>query len=793
MIGKHIFKLPVFLYWLRQYWGDPDAPSDIARHYRARQIDSIARQLPLASIATCFVVFLCVAFARNNINHDFLMTWAGTLIIIACGDLIAWYLLLHSNIGNSGAKRVVLILALMLGLAALLYAQMIVALIGALDFSGQLVLVAIGAGFISTGAWQFASLPAASLLWILGLTLGTSIGFYINYGTEYLFLSSLLVVYWAYLSCAAMVTSKRFVLGLVAETAIEQQRQVVGLLLKDFEENASDWLWEIDALGCLKHVSSRMESVFGKDITHLSGRHFVSLLREISPSGSETQLTQLGTKFESNEPFTFQNIAIQNSSSTRWWSLTAQPLNNNNGEVIGWRGVGTDVTEALLREQEMTHLANVDSLTGLANRHAFGHTLSNCFIEGAELSCNITLLTLDIDNFKAVNDTLGHLAGDELLKEVASRFQKLTPDDVLLARLGGDEFAWVFPHCISPLQATLFGEKIHESLAIPWLHQEHSFNLGASIGVANAPMDGASPVSLQRASDMALYSAKASGKNRLCFYDPKLDEYAMLRLALLNDFRKSFANHDFVVLYQPQIRFSDNALIGFEALVRWHHPERGIVSPIEFIHLIEENGMIIPLGKWVLNQACKDAMTWSAPLQIAVNVSPVQIERSNMLLTVASTLENTELPASRLELELTESSLMCDGDNTINLLNELRQQGVKIALDDFGTGYSSLSYLQRFPFDKLKVDRSFVIAASNHTNSDGKSDAKSILSAILQLAQVLNLETIAEGVETQEVGTLLHELGFENAQGYFYGRPMTTDQAKQLIIDWPHNIEPNNS
>ena len=239
------------------------------------------------------------------------------------------------------------------------------------------------------------------------------------------------------------------------------------------------------------------------------------------------------------------------------------------------------------------------------------------------------------------------------------------------------------------------------------------------------------------------------------------------------------------MLYQPQIRFSDNTLIGFEALVRWHHPERGVVSPTDFIHLIEENGMIVQLGEWVLRQACSDAMNWPAPLQVAVNVSPVQIERTNLLTTVMKALKATGLPASRLELELTESSLMCDGDSTIVLLNSLREQGVRIALDDFGTGYSSLSYLQRFPFDKLKVDRSFVIAASEHAQNVNSANAESILSAILQLANALHLQTTAEGVETQDVSTLLQKLGFTNAQGFFYGRPMTAEHAENFISQWP--------
>ncbi|WP_338455265.1 EAL domain-containing protein [uncultured Alteromonas sp.] len=784
--------LTAFWYWLSRFWTDPDATSELANYYRARQIDSLSRQLPLASSATVLIVILCSFFANGLINSDFMIAWSLSLLIIAAGDVIAWYLLVKRKIENTGSKRVQFLLALMLGLAAVLYAQMTTVLLGVLDTQGKIILVAILAAFIATGAWQFASLPAAALFWVLFLTLGVSVGIHISYLGEYLFISALLLIYWIYLSCVVLVTSKRFIRGLVAETAIEHQRQVVGLLLKDFEENASDWLWEIDSHGCLKHVSLRMQHVLGKPVHQLSGSHFVNLLSDSTSAANQNVLRELATNFQQNEPFTQDNIPIEVNGDTKWWSLTAQPLINSTGNLSGWRGVSTDVTDALLREKEMTFLANIDSLTGLANRHLFAKTLHECFADDAEdgtktpeIIKDITLITLDLDNFKVINDTLGHLAGDALLKDISCRFKEITPKGVLLSRLGGDEFAWVFKNSLTPLEATRFGQKIHELLAEPWLHQEHSFDLGASIGVANAPMDGVSPVSLQRASDMALYAAKASGKNKLCFYDPKLDEYAMLRLALLSDFRQSFADGDFVVLYQPQIRFSDNTLIGFEALVRWHHPERGVVSPTDFIHLIEENGMIVQLGEWVLRQACSDAMNWPAPLQVAVNVSPVQIERTNLLTTVIKALKATSLPASRLELELTESSLMCDGDSTIMLLNSLREQGVRIALDDFGTGYSSLSYLQRFPFDKLKVDRSFVIASSENVQNVNSANAESILSAILQLANALHLQTTAEGVETQDVSTLLQKLGFTNAQGFFYGRPMTAEHAENFISQWP--------
>lgn len=778
--------------WLRSFWCDPSATPELASRYRARQINALARQLPLASAATCLIVIIGFFVARESAGNNAFILWSATLIAIAIGDLVAWYFLVYGRLKGSGSYRVVVSLSLMLGVAGALYAWMTVILLGSLDVSGKLILVAVVAAFISTGAWQFAILPAAGILWVFVLCVGIAAGTLMMYEWTYAFIAALLIFYWIYLTCTVLVTSQRFVFSLIAKTEIEQQRQVVGLLLRDFENNASDWLWEVDAQGCLNHVSPRMASAIGGGRERLLGLRFITILTEVLPKESAENaeavdaLVKLDYFLRQQQPFTLAHVATQSQSEVTWWSLTAQPLLGANGQLEGWRGVGSDITAARLREREMVYLANTDTLTKLGNRHLFVNTLHGCFSGDVAVGNSATLITLDLDNFKTVNDMLGHLAGDELLKEVARRLQSITPFGSLLARLGGDEFAWIVPAGLTPLQSEAFGRDVRRVLAEPWLHQEHTFDVGASIGVANAPLDGVSPIALQRASDMALYSAKAGGRNKLCFFDKKLDEYAMRRLALLNDLRQGLASQEFFVLYQPQIRFCDGALIGFEALVRWRHPLRGLVSPVEFIPLTEENGLIVPLGEWVLNRACSDAMTWPAQLRVAVNVSSVQIERSNLLETVLSSLRLSGLRDNRLEIELTESSLMRDGEVAISLLNRLRGIGVRIALDDFGTGYSSLSYLQRFPIDKLKIDRSFVLAASAQEQDISKSKgAQSILRAILHLAQALGLETIAEGVETEEMAGMLSALGFENAQGYLYGQPMTAQQAQEFIEKWP--------
>ena len=789
---SHINKPSIYQacsYWLQSFWCDPSATPVLAANYRARQVNSLARQLPLASAATLFIVILANVISKGKIDYFVLQLWSILLIAIALGDIVVWVIVTKRKIENLGSYTLMFSVSFMLGAAGLLYAFMSVQLMGVLEYTDKLILIALIAAFISTGAWQFSVLPLAGTLWVFSLCLGIAIGLLVNYGDTYLSIASLLIVYLVYLTSAVLVTSRHFVFNLMTENAIEEQRKVVGLLLRDFENNASDWLWEIDSLGFLNHVSPRMESVIGMSASSLQSKPFLTILQQACPKGvieAGIALQQFTTQLSNGQPFSQVRVATQAHDKVKWWSFTAQPLLDANGAFEGWRGVGSDITVAIDREREMIHLANVDSLTGLANRYRFGHTLNNCLSVDKALNEQLTLITLDLDNFKTVNDMLGHLAGDECLKEVSKRLKSITPVDSLLARLGGDEFAWIMPNGLTVSQSETFGHRVRQVLSLPWQHQEHSFYINASMGVASAPADGDSPIALQRASDMALYSAKARGRNTLCFFDTTLDEKAMHKLSMMNDLRQSVSNQEFSVYYQPQIRFSDQELIGFEALVRWNHPLHGAVSPVEFIPLMEESGLIIELGEWVLQQACFDALQWPKAIRLAVNVSSVQIERSDLVSSVQSILAATGLDANRLEIELTETSLINVEDTAINILNTLRQKGIRIALDDFGTGYSSLSYLQKFPIDKIKVDRSFVLAASvTSENQTQIRVAQSILQAILSLAHALDLDTVAEGIETEKMANIISDIGFAQAQGFLYGRPMNAKQALTFIQNLP--------
>jgi predicted signal transduction protein with EAL and GGDEF domain len=376
--------------------------------------------------------------------------------------------------------------------------------------------------------------------------------------------------------------------------------------------------------------------------------------------------------------------------------------------------------------------------------------------------------------------------GDQLLQEVARRLRSVTDPlaamPTLWARLGGDEFALLVPGVLQRPQAERLGAQLQTALAQPWTANGHRIEVHASIGAGFAPTDADTAEQLLKVCDMALYAAKAAGRHTLRFFDPALALRAQQHLAVLSDLGLGLQRGEFVLHYQPQVDLASGGLLGFEALVRWQHPLRGLVSPLEFITVAEESGLIVPLGAWVLRQACADALGWPAHLRVAVNLSAVQFGNADVLATVDSALQHSGLPSARLELEITESTLMQDSQAAMAVLHALRSKGVRVALDDFGTGYSSLAYLRSFPLDKLKIDRSFV---SILDRAEGDTSAAAIVQTVVQLAQALRLDTTAEGVETAAQYDLLRRMGCAQAQGYWIAKPMDAAQAVRFIAAWP--------
>jgi len=433
-----------------------------------------------------------------------------------------------------------------------------------------------------------------------------------------------------------------------------------------------------------------------------------------------------------------------------------------------------DITERKQSEQRIAHLAHHDALTGLPNRVLFRERLDQALSRGRSKSRQLALLYLDLDHFKAINDSLGHPVGDELLKCVADRLRACIGDKGVVARLGGDEFAIIQNDLAAPEEASALAASVLASLGGAYDVANHRLMVEGSIGIALFPQHGSDPDELLKNADLAMYAAKADGRGKFRVFEAAMDARVKVRSALEFDLREAIMVGGFELHFQPLVNFKDGRITGCEALLRWHHRSQGMIPPSDFIPIAEETGLIGPLGEWVLRTACDEAASWPNDMKIAVNVSPVQFGDS-LVQTVVSALASSQLPAERLELEITEAVLIGDDSAALEVLHRLRSLGVRIALDDFGTGYSSLSYLQRFPFDKIKIDRSFVrgIAESDYS--------RDIVRAIVNIAKTRQIVTTAEGVETEVQRELLRALGCSEMQGYLFSPPVPAEKLATII------------
>ena len=471
-----------------------------------------------------------------------------------------------------------------------------------------------------------------------------------------------------------------------------------------------------------------------------------------------------------------QNVAqkrmthnIVETSDGRSIQIVNQPLANG-----GWVATQEDITERRSAEKQIAHLAHYDALTDLPNRVLFREQLER-ELERAKRGESLAVLYIDIDEFKSVNDSLGHPAGDELLKAVASRLRSCVRETDFVARLGGDEFAIVQTGVKQPSDVLELVKRFYEAIREPYECLGHQVRTDASIGIAMAPDDGTSLDQLLKCADLAMYGAKADGRRTYRFFEPEMDARVKARRTLELDMREAIADQAFELRYQPVIDLTSNEIVGCEALLRWNHPVRGMISPAEFIPIAEETGLICEIGDWVLATACAEATHWPADIKLAVNVSPVQFRSHAFSLKVANALAATGLSASRLELEITEAVLIRDDEAALSMLQHLRAIGVRIALDDFGTGYSSLSYLRRFPFDKIKIDRSFI---NDLADAEGSS---SIVQAVINIAKSRNMTTTAEGVETEQQKEMLAGLGCTEMQGFLFSQARPVAEIRMML------------
>ncbi|HEU0066568.1 MAG TPA: EAL domain-containing protein [Sphingomonas sp.] len=561
-----------------------------------------------------------------------------------------------------------------------------------------------------------------------------------------------------------------------ARRALEERDETVSLLLRDFEDGGSDWLWETDANRRVVRANARFVRACGLDPGAIDGMPFVQVLAGPAweTGAFAPGLHKLAEKLKARESFRDLRLPVIVDGEERWWDIAASPRLDASGAFAGFRGVGSDVTEQRASADKINRMARYDTLTGLPNRMMLNETLVRAVAEAEKWGNRCAFMMLDLDRFKAVNDTLGHPIGDRLLQRVGERLGQLMGANEMCGRLGGDEFAVVVRDANDVESVERLARQIIDTLSRPYDIDQHTLHVGASIGMAVGPRDGRTAEMLIRSADLALYRSKDQGGGVFHAYEPRLHAQAEERRLLEMALRTALERGEMHLAYQPVVVAETGALTGFEALLRWTHPELGVISPVKFVALAEEARLIGPIGEWVLRTACEEAARWPSHVRVAVNVSAEQLHGASFVNTVTSALANSGLPADRLELEVTESVFM-QGSGAVKVLERVLDLGVRLSLDDFGTGYSSLGYLSRTRFSSIKIDRSFVTAAAT-----GVREAVAIIRAVVALARSLGMATTAEGVETETELAMVRDFGCSKVQGYYYGRPLPVGEARAL-------------
>jgi diguanylate cyclase (GGDEF)-like protein/PAS domain S-box-containing protein len=549
-------------------------------------------------------------------------------------------------------------------------------------------------------------------------------------------------------------------------------------LLDQFEEAGLGWFWATDDSGTISYISASAARQLGKSPEAILGTPLSTLFLPDRDDDEDRTERPLAFQLRAKNSIFELPVRLAVEGSEIWWSINARPQSDKNGEFLGYRGSAKDITAVRESQRDASRMAQFDSLTGLANRHRMTKRLSATLTayKAAKRSC--ALMMLDLDRFKQVNDTLGHPAGDELLKQVSQRLERIVGARGEIGRLGGDEFQVMLPDIDDRGRLGEIANSVIQMISQPYSLDGSRAIIGTSVGIAIAPYDGIDTDELVSSADLALYAAKGGGRGQYRFFSSELKDGARLRRQIEEDLRDAIQTEQLEMHYQPIVRTTDHLATGMEALVRWNHPERGFISPAEFIPVAEETNLINALGEWVLRRACQQAIEWPEKLRVAVNVSAIQFTGTDLPKIVRSALERSGLEPARLELEITESVFLGDPQGTRAMLKSLKKIGVRLALDDFGTGYSSLGYLSSAPLDKIKIDRSFVAGA---TESDTNNAA--IITAIVSLARALKMETVAEGVEAMDELKLISSLGASHIQGWIFSKALTQEELLSRLAN----------
>ena len=729
------------------------------------QAETVLQTLPGMTIGAIFIVSMVLFHAWNGPLFIPLLAWALSVTVLQGMGFRTWLRSLNGKRKGNDYQRTLrktVTHGLLLG-ATWGILPIIVMPSGDPHFS---MLVAVSMSAVLFGAtFALTSIPQAVFAFLTSCLAGVSFGLLFSNGvTDSIAMFGMVLSFVVLIPPLSVRYARNLVRHIVAEMELWEQKQIISLVVQEFEENASDWLWEFDAEGKIARVSSRFASAWGSEPAKLAGAEFMALLK--SKATDEAAVWPIESVIAQHEQFRDVEVEVSINGETRWWNLTGKPNLNSDGSFQGYVGICSDISKRKTAEIQINKLAHRDVLTGLLNRAMFNEKMDAAVAKLERYGSQFGVLFLDLDKFKLINDNRGHQAGDQLLKAVGKRIASLLREGDHLARLGGDEFAVIMHNQCDAGAAAKLAARLIAAIKEPFEIDGERHKIGVSIGIALAPQNGTRPAQLLRNADLALYRAKADGRCVFRFFETQMDADEREKRTLEAELRSAIDNQEFELVYQPLVSPDTGKATSMEALMRWNHPIRGLVPPFEFIPIAEQSSLIQEIGRWSILKACQSAKTWPGEVVVAVNLSVHHFMGSDIVGHVREALEQTGLDPHRLELEITESLLINNTEEALSILKALKSLGVTIALDDFGTGYSSLSYILKFPFDKIKVDRSFV----NGIASD--EAARAILRMISALGESLNIGIIAEGVETAEQVTFLKSINCHQFQGYFFAKPL---------------------
>lgn len=742
---------------------------------KAEQIYQIGHFTPAITLCALGLVIVIMALNYHTTYFWMVVIWGCLVATINMHGLRSWFF--HKKRGKPKAisnRTVVKSCQLALILGTCWAALPLMATSGG-NLNLWLVNIVAVVGVVFGSSFALATLPQAVLAFILPifLSLGISITNFVDNPT-FPSLILFLGLFAISIPIFAIRQARNLANSVSNQIKIREQKDIIGLLLDEYEENASDWLWEIDLKGHLQNPSPRFSQAAGIETKDALNLPLLEFLKQhtTEPASIHRCEENIGQQ----RSFRILELPLNIGEENKWWRLTGKPNYDHTGLHIGYIGIGSDITSEKISKSEISKLALSDPLTGLMNRTKFNKQMDSVVSKLERYGTAFSVMFLDLDYFKIINDTRGHLVGDKLLKKVARRIEETVRETDSVARLGGDEFAIIMrDNCAAAAAARLAG-KLLEEVAKPYNIDGERHKIGVSIGIALAPQNGTQPTQLLRNADLALYRSKADGRGVFRFFESQMDSDQREKRMLEGELREAIDEGQFELYFQPLVSPENSQPTGMEALIRWNHPIRGTVSPAEFIPIAEQSSLIQEIGNWTLQEACRVASGWPDDIGIAVNLSAQHFIGTDIVDHTKKALKKSGLHASRLELEITESLLINNADEVLKVLKSLKKIGVSIALDDFGTGYSSLSYILKYPFDKIKIDRSFV------ETSHEDDAAKAILNMIGMLGKSLNIKITAEGVETFEQVEFLRSINCDQYQGYYFSKPLQIEEIPGFLL-----------